>query len=215
MNDMQINLIDDFETFKEIRKNWDFVYEADPQAQFFLSWVWLSGWLKMRKESWFILAAKPSAHASSYVGFFPLRIRVNQQDGGGLYNQLCMAGNSMADYTGCICLPEYEQQAIPAFAAYLKQQLTWSIFHLQNFLETDRRMYLFLSNFSKDSFEFAQSHFANNQDDIDNYVCPYVPLAEDWDQYLQTALGSNTGSIPFWKKEQLYSRVALANKIPT
>ncbi len=189
---MQINLIDNFETFKEIRKNWDFVYEADPQAQFFLSWVWLSGWLKMGKEPWFILAAKPSPHASSYVAFFPLKITVDQQDGGDLYNQLCMAGNSIADYTGLICLPEYEQEAIPAFAAYLKQQLTWSIFHLQDFLETDTRMCLFSRSFSGDSFEFEQSHFANNQDGIDNYTCPYVPLAEDWDQYLQTALGSNT-----------------------
>ncbi len=192
MNNMQINLIDDFETFKEIRKNWDFVYEADPQAQFFLSWVWLSGWLKMVKDPWFILAAKPSPDASSYVAFFPLKITVDQQDGGDLYNELCMAGNSIADYTGLICLPEYEQEAISAFAAYLKQQLTWSIFHLKNFLETDRRMDLFLKSFSGDSFEFEQSREDNNQDGINNYVCPYVPLADDWDQYLQTALGSNT-----------------------
>ena len=187
---MQINLIDDFETFKEIRKNWDFVYEADTQAQFFLSWVWLSGWLKMVKEPWFILAAKPSPHASSYVAFFPLKITVDRQDGGSLYNQIYMAGNSMADYTGLICLPEYEQQAIPAFAAYLKQQLTWSIFHLKNFLETDTRICLFLKSFSGDSFEFEQSLQANNQDGINNYVCPYVPIAEDWEQYLQTVLDS-------------------------
>ena len=192
MNDMQINLIDDFETFKETRKNWDFVYKNDPQAQFFLSWIWLSGWLKMGKEPWLILAAKPSPNASSYVAFFPLKIRVNRQDEGELYNELCMAGNSMADYTGFICLPEYEQEAIPAFAAYIKQQLTWSILHLKNFLETDTRMSLFLRIFSGDSFDFEQSHEENNQDGINNYVCPYVPLAEDWDRYLQTSLGSNT-----------------------
>jgi tetratricopeptide (TPR) repeat protein len=192
MNNMQINLIENLETFKEIRKNWDVVYEADPQAQFFLSWVWLSGWLKMWQEPWFILAAKPSPHASSYVAFFPLKFRVVRQDGGPLYTQLCMAGNSIADYTGLISLPEYEQEAIPAFAAYLKQQLTWSIFHLKNFLETDTRMSLFLRSFSGESFEFEQSFEENNQDGIDNYTCPYVPLAEDWERYLQTALGSNT-----------------------
>ncbi|MBW4569286.1 MAG: GNAT family N-acetyltransferase [Tolypothrix carrinoi HA7290-LM1] len=189
---MQINIIDNFETFKERRENWDSVYAADPQAEFFLSWVWLSGWLQMVHEPWFILAAKPDTNDSSYVAFFPLKVTLNQQNGGGFYTQLYMAGNSMADYTGLICLPGYEEEVIPAFAAYIQQQLVWSTFDVQNILETDTRMSLFLRHFSGDKFEFSQHRIQNQGEDTDHYIAPYVSLADDWDQYLQNNVGSNT-----------------------
>ncbi|NEU73015.1 GNAT family N-acetyltransferase [Hassallia byssoidea VB512170] len=189
---MQIDIIDNFETFKERRENWDSVYAADPQAQFFLSWVWLSGWLQMVHEPWLILAAKPDTHDLSYVAFFPLKIVLEQQDGGGFDTKLYMAGNSMADYTGLICLPGYEEEVIPAFAAYIQQQLTWSTFDVQNILETDTRMSLFLRYFSRDKFDFSQHRIQNQGEDTDHYIAPYVSLADDWDQYLQNDVGSNT-----------------------
>ncbi|MBW4666317.1 MAG: GNAT family N-acetyltransferase [Cyanomargarita calcarea GSE-NOS-MK-12-04C] len=189
---MQIDIIDNFETFKKIRENWDSVYKADPQAQFFLSWVWLFGWLQMVHEPWFILAVKLDTNGSSYVAFFPLKIVLEQQDGGGFYTQLYMVGNSVADYTGLICLPGYEEEVIPAFAAYIQQQLTWSIFNVQNILETDTRMSLFLRYFSEDRFEFSQHSIQNQREDTNNYIAPYVSLADDWEQYLQNYIGSNT-----------------------
>jgi tetratricopeptide (TPR) repeat protein len=189
---MQIDIIDDFETFEKIRENWDSVYVADPQAQFFLSWVWLSGWLPMVHEQWFILAAKPDTHNSSYIAFFPLKIGLEQQDGGGFYTQLYMAGNSMADYTGMICLPGYEKEVIPAFAAYIQQQLVWTSFNVQNILETDIWMSLFLRSFPGDSFNFSQHRIQNQGEDTDNYIAPYVSLADDWNQYLQNYVSSNT-----------------------
>ncbi|KYC37664.1 hypothetical protein WA1_40090 [Scytonema hofmannii PCC 7110] len=189
---MQIDIIEDCKTFKKIRENWDFVYAADPQAQFFLSWVWLSGWLSVVNEQWFILAAKPDTHDSSYIAFFPLKIVLEQQDGGGFYTELYMAGNSIADYTGMICHPGYEEEVIPAFAAYIQQQLEWSNFNVQNILETDTRMSLFLRSFPGDSFEFSQHRIQNQGEDTDNYMAPYVSLADDWDEYLQNYLSSNT-----------------------
>lgn len=188
---MQIELIEDFEIFRIIRKNWNFVYELDPQAQFFLSWDWLSGWLRMVHEPWLILAAKPDAN-DSYVAFFPLKVVLDQQAGSIFYTELCMAGNSMADYTGLLCLPEHEEEVILAFAAYIQQRLVWSTLNLQNILETDTRMHLFLENFSKESFEFNQRRIRNQGEDTDNYIAPYVILPDDWDSYLQSNVGSNT-----------------------
>ncbi|MGB7710479.1 MAG: tetratricopeptide repeat protein [Microcoleus sp.] len=189
---MQIDVIDDFETFNKITENWDFVYESDPHAQFFLSWVWLSGWLNMVAEPWFILAAKPDPHDSSYIAFFPLKLILNQRDGGGFETQLYMAGNSVADYTGLICLPGYEEEVIPAFAAYIQQQLVWSSFDVQNILETDKRMFLFLRCFSGEQFKFRQHRIQNNGEVTDNYIAPYLALTDDWDQYLQNNVGANT-----------------------
>ncbi|VXD24589.1 Tfp pilus assembly protein PilF [Planktothrix serta PCC 8927] len=189
---MKIDIIDDFQTFNQVRKNWDFVYEADPHANFFLSWVWLVGWLQMVAEFWLILAVKPEAKDSSYVAFFPLKLILEQQDDGGCYTQLYMAGNSVADYTGFLSLPAYEQEVIPAFASYIQQQLVWSRFDIQNILETDQRMFFFLKCFSEKQFEFSQHRILNNGENTDNYIAPYVLLTDDWDQYLQNNVGANT-----------------------
>jgi tetratricopeptide (TPR) repeat protein len=189
---MEIDIITDFDTLMAIRENWNFIYKADPQAQFFLSWDWLSGWLKIIKEPWFILAAKPSNHSRSYVAFFPLKTIVQHELGGRFYNDLCMAGNSMADYTGLICLPSYEEEVIPAFADYIQQKLSWSNFNLQSVLAADTRIYLLLTYFSRDEFEFSQVRLQNQEEDVDNYIAPYVPLENDWHSYLQNNLSSNT-----------------------
>ena len=101
---MLIDVIDNFGDFKRLKDNWDTVYEADPEAQFFLSWTWLSQWLPARPH-WFILAAKPTQD-SRYVAFFPLRLRTKLRHGLGFHNEISMAGNSGADYTGLLCLPD-------------------------------------------------------------------------------------------------------------
>ncbi len=190
---MQISLIDDFEEFKQIRKNWDAIYEADPQAQFFLSWVWLSGWFQAKDHPWFVLAARPD-NTSSYVAFFPLGDMTFRKYGIELYQELYMAGGSLADYTGFICLPEYEEQVIPAFATYVQQQLRWFIFHLKNVFDKDSRLCLFLNKFSQKYFKFYQLDLKVKQDntDVNNCSCPYIPLPEDWERYLQNFLSSNS-----------------------
>ncbi|MEG3922194.1 GNAT family N-acetyltransferase [Microcoleus sp. T3_A4] len=190
---MQIEKIDNFETFNKIRENWDSVYAADHQAQFFLSWIWLSRWLQMVHEPWFILAAKPDTKDSSYVAFFPLKTLLAHQDVGGFETEICMAGNSIADYTGLMCLPGYEEEVIPAFAAYIQQKLVWSSFNVKSILETDTRMSLLLRNFSADSFELSQLRIQSvNEEEPDIYLAPYVSLPDDWEQYLQNYVGVNT-----------------------
>lgn len=186
---MQIAIINNFEKFKQLKTDWEAVYKADPLAQFFLSWVWLSGWFAILSDRWFVLAAR-SDDDSSYVGFFPLIFRKEQEDNQGIYHELCMGGNSMADYTGIICLPGYEEKVISAFATYIEQQLEWSIFHLENILDADPRMALLINSFSGDKFE-RQRWRISNKDGIDNYICPYITLPETWDRYLQDFLSSN------------------------
>ena len=56
---MRIDVIDNLEAFIQLRPQWDAVYHADPEAQFFLSWTWMSKWLPMLEGPWFILAVKP------------------------------------------------------------------------------------------------------------------------------------------------------------
>jgi tetratricopeptide (TPR) repeat protein len=188
---MQINTIDNFDAFVELKANWNSVYQGDRNAHFFMSWEWLSGWLQMVREPWVILAAKPT-DIEIYVAFFPLKVAVEQDRNGGLTSQLFMVGNSLADYTGFICVPEYELTAIAAFQKYIFEELKWSLFNLGNLLKAEERMGLFLSKFPKTDVLFRQVQIKNQDQEPDHSIAPFVLLADRWDDYLQHQVSSNT-----------------------
>ena len=73
---MHIDIIETSSSLAELEDNWNAVYDADDEAQIFLSWKWLSGWLSSIPGPWFILAAKERDAADlPYVAFFPLRLQ--------------------------------------------------------------------------------------------------------------------------------------------
>lgn len=187
---MQIRVIDNLQAFAELRADWDRVYDNDPDAQFFLSWTWLSQWLPMLTGSWFILTAKPRG-AEHPVAFLPLRVRVRERKQGGFYNEIYMAGNYQADYTGFICMPEFDKLAIPALAKYVSKS-PWARVNLDNIRTTDERLRLFLDYFPNTKFVIKTEERINKRDNINNCICPFAPLPDDWDSYLNNSLSSNT-----------------------
>lgn len=168
---MQINRIDDMNQFDALREAWDAAYVADPQATFFVSWVWLRGWFDATPDNWFVLALRPDT-GSPYVAFFPLAMHSNQ---------LLMGGNYLADYTGFVCSPEYEEEAIPAFATFVQKELKWDSFGMHDVL--DSRLGVFLECFPSKKFNVQQAKITS---------CPYIRLPGNWDQYLQDFLGRRT-----------------------
>ncbi len=186
---MQIRVIENLKEFTELREEWELVYGNDPDAQFFLSWTWLSQWLPLLSGPWFILAAKP-ADSAHHVAFLPLRLRLEQQKQGGLHNEINMAGNYQADYTGFICMPEFDDRAIPAFANHINK-LHWARIHLENFRTTNARLRLFTDGFSGRKFVLTPQQRINKPDNIDNCICPWASLPADWDSYLNS-LSANT-----------------------
>lgn len=188
---MHIEIIDDLQQFSRVKDNWASVYEADPEAQIFLSWTWLSKWLTRLDNQWFILAARPHPGSLHYVAFFPLQVRCVAGKDGRLYNEITMAGNKIADYTGLICMPEFEDQAIPAFAAFIKS-LHWAELNLEFVRASDRRLALLLPHFPDADFEAVQVDEVNRIDNINNCICPYISLPDDWDEYLNNNVSSNS-----------------------
>ena len=113
---MHIDIIETSSSLAELEDNWNAVYDADDEAQIFLSWKWLSGWLSCIPGPWFILAAKARDAADlPYVAFFPLRLQTTIEKS-DVFSDVRMAGNFGADYTGIVCRPEAEHRVIPAFA---------------------------------------------------------------------------------------------------
>ena len=186
---MQIDVIDDLESLGRSRENWEAVYRADPEAHFFLSWTWMSRWFQEMKSQWFVLAAKEHAGATSYVAFFPLRLRTKISKKARLYNEIAMGGNRVADYTGLLCMPGFDARAIPAFAQTTRK-MHWTHMHLEGFRSSQDRLQLFLKAFPSQAFTVSELR-AVNPDGVDNQICPIVELPRDWDTYLER-LSTNT-----------------------
>ncbi|MGK9168551.1 GNAT family N-acetyltransferase [Inquilinus limosus] len=189
---MYVNLINNLPDFVKSRDQWDAVYDADPEAQFFLSWTFLSGWLG-DASGWFILCVKPNADpSSSPVAFFPLKYRMSRTQDGNIRKEISTACNRLADYTGFICVPEFQENAIYAFAKALKH-LDWDDLHLENILASNDRIRMLLRLLSSEDFETKHIKIMNKRDNVDNYVCPYVDLPAQWEDYL-SSLRPNTRS---------------------
>lgn len=177
---MLISVIDSIEQFRQLKTDWETVYSADKQAEIFLSWSWLYGYLELNPQNWLILTLQLEPN-SPYVAFFPIGIRSLKWQGLKLYQVLYMAGEPLADYTGFLCLPEYEEPAISAFASYIQENLEWDYFHLKEI--SDPRVERFLQHFSLDKFAVESSSGATYS---------HIPLPGTWEEYLQQFLGSKS-----------------------
>ena len=187
---MRVEVIETMPSFERLEQDWNAVYDVDPDAQLFLSHSWLSGWLGWIAGPWFVLAAKASdAAGAPYVAFLPLRISVKTSEI-PFYNELNMAGNFAADYTGILCRPGFEHQAIPAFARHLKQ-MSWARLNLENARISEARYRLLMAHFPKAGFLISQISRISSVDGIDNALCPFATLPPDWNAYLDS-LSANT-----------------------
>ncbi len=187
---MRIDVIDTLTDFAKLEDNWNAVYDADPDAQLFISWKWLSGWLRQITSPWFVLAARADGRAEGpYVAFLPMRVQTKTENG-HIHNELNMAGNFAADYTGFLCAPGLEHLVVPAFIRHIKQ-LNWARLNFENFRISEPRMRLFLAHFPKAGFQTSEPSRVGKVDGIDNSLCPFSVLPPNWDSYLET-LSTNT-----------------------
>jgi tetratricopeptide (TPR) repeat protein len=187
---MQVDVIDTLEDFAKLSDNWNSVYEFDPEAHFFLSWYWISKELEAARDPWFILAAKPLHTPSTYVAFFPLRLKTKSTKPGVFYNELTALASRRADYTGFICRPEYQEQALSAFAAKVRT-FGWALLVLRNLQVSNKRLSYFLKGFPKSEFSTKEARYPS-EETVNNHVCPFVKLPETWDAYLDHNVTSST-----------------------
>lgn len=191
---MHVDIIDSFETLTALKPNWEAVYDADPEAHYFLSWTWISNWFENLSCPWLVLAAKASPDASNYVAFFPLQLRTEIAQDGTYFNSIRMGGSHFAVYTGLICDPASQDGAIPAFANCLKA-VNWTSLHLDDIYVSDKRRSLLFNRFPQTEFVTQKvrraSHITDVGEDIDHDIYIYVKLPGDWETYLNT-LGTNT-----------------------
>jgi tetratricopeptide (TPR) repeat protein len=185
---MHIDIIDKADGLAQLRRDWDEIYVADPDAQYFLSWDFMSLWLPKLGRDWLLLAARASADASRHVAFLPLRLRLVEDKEGGFHNEITMAGKG-ADYSGILCAPEVEGPAVRAFAERVGR-LAWANLHLENFRASEERVRRFLSYFHEQGFVVEETQRINKLGNVDLSKCPYVTLPGDWESYLNNSISA-------------------------
>lgn len=189
---MQVDVIADLETLTKLQKDWERLYEADPEAQFFVSWNWLVPYMRFYKGAWFVLAARLGNPGSPYVALMPLRMRTRMNGKTGLFfNEISMAGNNAADYTGAICDPLHAEEALQAFGRHVAQ-MGWARLNLENLRMSRERIFAFIGQFSRDIFAMREFSRVNAADNVDNCRCFSAALPDTFDGYLDNVLSTNT-----------------------
>ncbi len=165
-----------------IQQNWTQVYHQDDHTTVFTSWEWLRGNFDATAADLWILAVRIE-DGPEYVGFLPLKLRSVQRFGIVLERRLEMMGNYDADYTGFICLPEYEAQVLTACARYLVTNRSWHSLTLKDIL--DPRLDAFVAEIQR--LTQTLNRTLNLQVETGT-VSPFVLFPGDWETYLMTAV---------------------------
>ena len=190
---MHVAVIYSYARFEALKANWDALYDKDPDAQFFLSWLWLSRIFQQHPDEWCVLAVRPEGSTKeSCVAFLPLRRRTgwdaNQRRFG---NRLAMAGTLFwSDYTGLLCDPGYDDAVLPALAGQLKQ-MHWHELALKNVRMSGHRLALLTKPFENSVFTVQSRERVSKTDGVDLLTCPYIDLPDDFDTYLTERLSAN------------------------
>jgi tetratricopeptide (TPR) repeat protein len=189
---MKIDLVWRPKDLIDLRENWDALYERDPDAHYFLSWSFLSSYLRRYDGSWFVLAARPGPESFKYAALLPLRFGAKMsQPTGQFYNEIHMGGSYAADYTGILSAPEFADRAVIAFAQHLKT-MHWANLHLEKLRMSEERLRAFLGELQDEKLNFRKLGRVNSADNVDNCICLAAELAESWELFLERNLSSNT-----------------------
>lgn len=186
---MRVEVIEGRKAIAELRPHWQSVYQADPEANYFLSFEWQFGTAESAGSGGFVLAVRAPHDDSDFVAFLPIRL-FTEFETEGYHNELHLTGNKTSDYNGFICRPEFDETAIPAFATILRG-MNWRHLSLRYIPTSEKRLRLFLSPFSAEVVGLKRLSMVE-PDGTDNGVCPYADLAEDWDEFLQQSVSAKT-----------------------
>ncbi len=174
-----VKLINSIDHFEKIREDWENVYDKDPNAHLFISWLWMRKWLESMPYQCFILAVQNKV-SKEFISFMPLHNRGKKFLGFKPIRQLYAGGHPFTVYAGIICLQEYETIAFTKLALYIQQKINWDIFRV--LWVRDARFKSFLSSFSKTNYTVLvrEAHPAT-----------LIELPDSFEKYLKVNLSRN------------------------
>ena len=187
---MQIDIIDEPSTLESLQAHWQALYDTDPEANYFLSWTWMSAWLKRVQAKWLVLAARPNPGRAP-VALLPILLVTKMNPEEGFYNEIHMGGHYLSGYTGFLCDPAWQDRAIPAIA-YALRRLNWTFLFLNGVNASPKRLALFTGALPKTKFTIRTKPRIDAKDKFNYSIYPRVILKDSMDAYLAAAMGSAT-----------------------
>lgn len=188
---MLIEVVDDLGEISRLKKTWQDLYSADPEAQIFLSFDWLHPWLRLVRNNWFVLLAWKDRDGGELAGLLPMRF----SDGNGSDESrriILPAGAPAADFTGLLCRPEAEDHVVRALAGALLQIGGRERIEFPNMHISRRRLAMFASSCSKLGARVSERRPAKDRNGVDNSIAPFTRLPESWEEYLATRMSANS-----------------------
>jgi len=194
-----IELIESHDAFCRLENDWQSTYRADHEASVFLSWRWMHSLLIGRADQPCIIAWYDDSIADSandkphFRAFLPMRRQVRlSHSRGEFYNAMSFAGNYWADYTGVLCDPAVQAQAVPELGAALSS-LSWRRLYLEGIGQSSERVEALLAAVREDeNLRLETRHLSDNDGATDLGKAPTVTLPNSFEAWLQGSLSANT-----------------------
>lgn len=152
------------------RGAWESLYLADRHRQVFLSWPWLSAYLPTSRYAWTILALREEGNL---IAALPLAASGFPTPRFAIDRELHMGANPSGDYTGMLCVPHREDDAIEAFARAIALP-GWENFNLTD--TRDPRMERLAHRIA----ELVRGEVAL----VAEHRCWSIPLPSTWEEYI-------------------------------
>lgn len=160
------------------RDAWHSLYAADPGRHLFLSWSWLRAYLPAGRYRWSVLALRDG---EELIAVLPLALSGFPTPGLSIDRELHLGANPAGDYTGMLCRPEREEEALDAFAAAVAE-MGWENFNLAD--TVGPRM-------QRLARRIAQ-RVAGSYAELSREACHAIALPESWERYLAENLNAKS-----------------------
>ncbi|WP_422041636.1 GNAT family N-acetyltransferase [Roseibium sp.] len=214
---MTVEIIQDPDGFAALRDDWERVHRLDPDAGYFLSWRWLDQVFRSDPGRWKVLAVRGRGPGKGYDCFLPLSHHTHWSESGQRFKtEMKPAGKlAWAQYTGFVCDPAREVEALAEIAAYLAGA-PWARISFKHD-GCRRRLDLLLDAFSDpQSYRINSRPMLINNGTVDNLICPRLSLPGDFDLYAQSRLSSKTRQKlrRFWRRYERSDALRITDSTP-
>src|SRR5262249_23994392 len=147
-------------------------------------------WFRKLDSYCLTLAARPDGQ-SRYVAFLPLQMHLEMKKDGTFYSEMKMGGAEFADYSGLLCEPAYQDEAIRALGERVLQ-MRWMKLNFTNILASEKRFRAFVKPFERPKLDVEHFERFNKKTKLDSNIYPFVNLPSDWESYCTNQLSTNT-----------------------
>lgn len=186
---LRVESVETFDGLLALKSEWQRLERLDPENSVFLSWDWLAQAFRPTVGRWRVLAVY---HNARLVCVLPLKYRVHWSTTTEAFQSEIEAGGRLlwSEYTGFLCNPDSEVEAIPALSRSLRG-LPWSRLNLR-YVGSEARSALFMEGFSQAEYSKQWEEYRINKGTVDNLSCPQIALPSDFDTYLNEGPSKNT-----------------------